>query len=540
MHYIGVMEAPMRPGITDMHRLQELVRLHRQGVSAREVAQSLGMCRKTERRYRRRLQRAGLLHGPVDDLPPLIELRRAVVRRTSRPVQEVSTVTPWAEDIVAKVKNGNGPTAIHQWLVDNRAGYSGSLSAVKRFVTALRKQAGVAATDVAIPVHTPAGQDAQIDFGFVGHLHDPATGRLRKAHVFVMVLGHSRLMFAKVVFDQSAETWLELHRAAFAFLGGVPRVLVPDNLKAAVVKAAFKADALSTLNRSYRDMARHYGCRVDPTPAYQPQKKGKVESGVKYVKRAFFKIREGELRDLDHANQELARWVDETANQRVHGTTREVPAQAFAAREKDALLGLPGEAYVPVRWHRCAVQTNCHVVFEGRMYSVPWQHVGQEAWLKVRGNALTVFIDDERQADHRLDGPGRWSTVADHLPEGRRDFAERDPKHWTARAEAIGPEVAAYIAAVMQADEVLLPLRRVQSIVRTLEEVPPDRACAAAARAARFGCYRPDGVRRILDKVLDEVAENEGWVTPEWLEAPRFARQAAEFLQKTGGSRGDC
>ena len=355
-----------------------------------------------------------------------------------------------------------------------------------------------------------------------------------------MVLCHSRLAFGRVVFDQSLETWLDLHRQAFAFFGGVPKVLVPDNLKAGVLKAAFKAEELSTLNRSYRDLARHYGCRIDPTPAYQPQKKGKVEAGVKYHKRAFFKIRAGELGDIDEANEQYARWLANTANQRVHGTTREVPAVAFEEREKDALLGLPDEAYVPVRWHRAKVQDTCHVTFEGRMYSVPWPLVGREAWLKARGNALTIYVDDERQADHRLDGPGAWSTQPAHLPEHRRDLAQRDPEHWFARARAIGPEVEAYIAEVMRADDVLLPLRRVQSIVRTLESVSPKRARAAAARAARFGAYRPDAVRRILAKRLENSVEPGTWVTPEWATLPRFARQAEDFLRATGGRHGDC
>jgi hypothetical protein len=127
------------------------------------------------------------------------------------------------------------------------------------------------AEDVAIPVETPAGEVAQVDFGYAGKLYDAKEGRFRRAWVFVMVLGFSRHMFARIVFDQKTTTWLALHVEAFDELGGVPRVLVPDNLKAAVIRAAFGADGPSALNRSYRELARHYGFKVDPTPPRAPK-----------------------------------------------------------------------------------------------------------------------------------------------------------------------------------------------------------------------------------------------------------------------------
>ncbi len=120
-----------------------------------------------------------------------------------------------------------------------------------------------------------------------------------------MVLSHSRLMYAEVVFSQDVETWLALHRRAFKAFGGLPRVIVPDNLKAAVIKAAFSASDMGEVNRTYRTFARQFGFQIDPTPAYSPEKKGKVESAVKYVKGAFFEPRAGELGDLDDVNRRL-------------------------------------------------------------------------------------------------------------------------------------------------------------------------------------------------------------------------------------------
>jgi len=112
-----------------------------------------------------------------------------------------------------------------------------------------------------------------------------------------MVLGFSRHMFARIVFDQSVQTWLRLHVGAFAALGGVVETVVPDNLKSAVIRAAFGVGDGIALNRSYRELARHYGFKIDPTPVYDPRKKGKVESSVKYVKGNFFRGQDGRRAD---------------------------------------------------------------------------------------------------------------------------------------------------------------------------------------------------------------------------------------------------
>jgi hypothetical protein len=122
---------------------------------------------------------------------------------------------------------------------------------------------------------TEPGQIAQVDFGYIGKLYDPAERRFRKAWVFVLVLGYSRHLFAKIAFDQKVETWIRLHMEAFAALGGVPAVLIPDNLKAAVIRAAFGVDSETALNRSYRELARHYDFKIDPTPPCDPKKRAR-------------------------------------------------------------------------------------------------------------------------------------------------------------------------------------------------------------------------------------------------------------------------
>ncbi|WP_211302512.1 DDE-type integrase/transposase/recombinase [Nannocystis exedens] len=181
------------------------------------------------------------------------------------PQQEVSSVAEWRADIERLHAGGARPGAIYDWLRRERPGFSGSYAAVKRLCRRLGEARGPVEADVVIPIDAPPGE-AQVDFGYLGHLYDPDSGRQRKAWVFLLVLVHSRRMVARIAFDQSAETWIRLHVEAFEELGGAPTVIVPDNLKAAVVRTAFGIDERAALHRSYRELARHYGCRIDPAP----------------------------------------------------------------------------------------------------------------------------------------------------------------------------------------------------------------------------------------------------------------------------------
>src|SRR5690606_5174832 len=250
-----------------MHRLQDLVRLHREGLPARSIARCMRMGRNTVARYMRVLGEAGLLEGQPDDLPDVTQLRDTLrgEELPELPAQQRSSVERWFPIIDVKWRAGVGPTAIFDYLRTTHDDFDGSLSAVKRRCAMLRRQRGVRAEEVAIPVETAPGEIAQVDFGYVGKLRDPETGQGRKAWVFVMTLGFSRHLVARIVFDQRVAPSLRLHTDGFEVLGGVPKVIVPVNLKAAVIPAAFGPDGETHLNRGYRDLPRHYGFIIDPT-----------------------------------------------------------------------------------------------------------------------------------------------------------------------------------------------------------------------------------------------------------------------------------
>ncbi|MCB9705167.1 MAG: hypothetical protein H6711_25045 [Myxococcales bacterium] len=190
-----------------MHRLQELVRLHRLGRRPREVARALAMSPNTERRYRGVFAEEGLLVGDPAALPELEELRALVDAKLTkeRPKQEVSSVAEWRSEIEALHDEGASPRAIYDWLQREREDFTGSYSAVKRLCRRLAVAKGPTEGDVAIPIDAPAGE-AQIDFGYLGRFYDPSTGTLRKTWVFVLVMVQSRRMVCRLAHDQSIAT----------------------------------------------------------------------------------------------------------------------------------------------------------------------------------------------------------------------------------------------------------------------------------------------------------------------------------------------
>lgn len=485
-------------------RLLELVRLHRIGTSARRIAQTLRMGPNTVRKYRCVLSGSDLLDGKPESLPSCEVVRTAVAAAMpeSHQVPDCgSSVEPWREPIQALLDKRLGPRAIFDRLRVGRDGgpFTPSYAAVKRFCRRIRRTQA-AGGEVAIPVESAPGEAAQVDFGYAGKLYDPQSGVLRRAWVWVLLLCHSRRMVVRLVFDQRIETWLALHVQAFAELSGVVAVVRPDNMRRAVLRAAFGADGECELNRSYRELARHYGFVVDPAPPGDPRKRGKIEAAVKYLRNNPLKGRDGEPIDLVEAD--LLRWNDEVASARVHGTTRQRPRDLFDRLERSALRPLPAAPFELVVWKRARVHPDSHVAFRDRLYSVPWRLVGEKVWLRATAQRVEAFHDERRVAEHPSQGPRR-STQDEHLPADRRDLRHRGREFWETRAARIGPETVALVREVFDHDPALSSLRRVQAIVRHLDQFPRTRAEAASRHARSRGALSYCGVKDCLTRGLD-------------------------------------
>jgi transposase len=304
-----------------MNYLRDLIHRVRSGESDRRIARDLGVSRTTVRKYREWADAQGYLQSgtPMPDDADLA----MVLGAAPRPPRTESSVEPYREIVQRLLDQRVEMVAIFQRLQDDH-GYRGSYSSVRRYAHKLRPFE----PEVVVRVHTAPGEEAQVDFGSVGQLYDPSSGRERKAYAFVATLCYSRHQYAELVYDQKVPTWIGLHQRAFESWGGVPRRAVPDNLKAAVAKVLVHDPVLG---EAYRRLAQHYGFVISPTRPRTPRHKGKVESGVHYVKRNFMAGQE--FLDIHLANQHLKTWVQERAGTREHGTTHQAPLRLFHAYE---------------------------------------------------------------------------------------------------------------------------------------------------------------------------------------------------------------
>jgi transposase len=406
-----------------------------------------------------------------------------------------SSVEPYATVVAELLAQRVEVMTIFDRLHDDH-GYQGSYSSVRRYVQRVHPQPA----RVTVRVHTGPGEEAQIDFGATGPFVDPASGRARSAWVFVMTLGYSRPQYAELVFDQTVRTWIACHRHAFAWFGGLPRRLVLDNLKAAVLTAALHDPVLG---EAYRRMAQHYGVVVSPTRPRTPEHKGKVENGVHFVKRSF--LAGHTYADLRVANEALRRWIVERAGTREHGTTHEAPLALFEAHEGAALLPLPAEPFELRETRSVKVHPDCHVVIDGSYYSVPYVQVGATLDAFVSERVVELFRGTELIATHpRALRKGSWQTRLEHYPTQKAAFLERTPDFCRSLAERIGPATSEVVGQLL-ADRPLDRPRSVQGILGLVETVGRTRLEAACRRALAFGDPRYRRIKEILNAGLDQA-----------------------------------
>src|SRR6266540_39555 len=416
--------------------IRELLRHLRDTTNDSAVRRASGLNRRTIQRYRRWAQEQGLLEGP---LPPLEQLQALITTTLTPepPPQTTSSVEPYRDLVLQLHRDGVDGTAIRERI--RPLGFAGSLSAIYRFLHRLAP----AEPDVTVRVETAPGEEAQVDFGAAGRLLDPQTGRLRKAWAFVMTLSWSR----------------------HEYVGGSPKRIKLDNLKAAITKACVDDPQVQ---QAYRECAEHYGFLIDPCRPRTPEHKGKVERGVKYVRGNFLGGRTPTA--LQQANQDVLEWCLTTAGLRRHGTTKEQPLARFTTTERAVLVSLPSSPYDLAIWKVATAARDCYVVFENAYYSVPFRLLAQQ--VQIRGGCTEVRIytsDWQLVATHvRARAAGERLTHPDHLPPEKLPGLLLGKESCRVRAAEIGPATSEVVERLF-ADPAVDRLRTVGRILR-LEE----------------------------------------------------------------------
>ena len=474
-----------------MYQYRQVIFRIRQGDSNRDIAKSGLMGRQKVSELRKIAQLEGwLTEGP---LPEDSILAAHFGQKTESSPQQ-SLVLPYSQEVKSWHEDGIDGTTIHQALI-RKYGFEGSYSSVRRFLQSL-KQSDPKATTV---LEFEPGEASQVDFGKGPHITDVFTGEILSTWFFVMTLAWSRHQYAELVTNQKVATWLGCHKRAFEFFGGVPQKVIIDNPKCAITRACFRDPQVQ---RSYAELAEGYGFLISPLPPREPQMKGRVESGVKYVKRNFMPLRE--FRTLRNANQQLIQWVLEQAGNRIHGTTKQRPLSAFADTEQHMLKPLPDIPPEIPTWVKVKVHGNCHVQFEKAYYSVPFRLVRRELWLRATEQTVKLFKEHQMVALHpRLFKPGDRATIDDHLPPNALAYKMQDPQWCLKQAEEVGPNCQEIIETLFN-DHVLDNLRAAQGIIGLGKKYGLSRLEDACQRALFFNNPKYRAVREILKKGLDQ------------------------------------
>lgn len=346
-----------------------------------------------------------------------------------------------------------------------------------------------------------AGDKLFVDFsGMVFPVYDARTGEMESAQIFVSVLGASGYTFVHAVPSQNTEDFIECHTKAFAFYGGVPNIIVPDNLKSAVIS---HKKGKVVLNESYADMANHYGVAIVPARPYHPQDKSKVELGVKGIQRWILaKLRHRTFFDIDELNSAIGELLD-GYNAKVIRRLGKSRTELFEELERPALHPLRTNGYVYREYKRCTVGIDYHIELHGNGYSVPYAYLGKKVDVWYSRKSVSISCEGNAIAVHpRLIRPYEDSTLLEHMPkEHQYQYEKWNPKrilHW---ANTIGTHTTALMETIMA--ERSHPTRGYKSCMAILsfsKTYGSDALELACTKALELGTRRVETIETMLKR----------------------------------------
>jgi transposase len=393
----------------------------------------------------------------------------------------------YRELIELELSRGRNAMGIYQDLVDEH-GFTGGYQSVQRFVRKLR---GAVSPEARVIIETRPGEESQVDYGTGPMVRDPDSGKYRRTRLFVLTLGCSRKSVRLLVFRSSTRVWAELHEKAFRRLGGSTRIVVPDNLREGVLSPDIYDPRLNPL---YRDVLAHYGVTALPCKVRDPDRKGKVESGVGHAKKTPLKGKRFE--SLEEAQAYLDHWEECWADKRIHGRTKRQVAAMFA-EEKPHLQPLPLEPFRFYQYGERTVHLDGCIEVEAAYYGAPPGWIGRQ--VHVQWDSMYVRLLDPRTGE----------LLREHLGQKRgghrirdADRPRRTPQHThqlLARAHKAGANIGAVCDAIYHRQEEV-GIRRIMGVLSLAKKYgcsACDQACAAALEF-RVAEYR--FVRRYLER----------------------------------------
>jgi hypothetical protein len=366
------------------------------------------------------------------------------------------------------------------------------------------------------------GSELQVDFGRMGLIPDPERNRMRLVWALIFTAVYSRHCFVWLSFRQTTEAVISGCEAAWAFLGGVFKVLIPDNMEAIVDQA----DPLEPrFNQAFVEYAQSRGFVIDPARVATPTDKPRVERVVPFTRGSFFA---GEsFIDIGDAQRRAEQWCRTRAGLRIHGTTACRPAELFALEEAPCLLPAPVEPYdIPI-YATAKVHRDHHIEIARALYSIPGNLIGQRVQVRADRLLVKVFHRGQLVKVHPRQAPGGRSTHAEDLPAEKTVYAMRDLDRLVRMAASHGEAIGAYAAVLLEGPLPWTKMRQVYALLGLVKRYGPDRVATACTRAGEVEAYNI----RLLGRMLERATEGRVEAVPVQgrLISARFARPAESF-----------
>lgn len=432
---------------------------------------------------------AGASGAPLGDSKPAKAPPGSDPDSVPIPPASTSQCVEYHPHIVSLLQQELSARRIYQDLVAEH-NFTGSYYSVRRYVGKLRRTNPLPFRRL----ECSPGMEAQIDFGTATYILMP-NGRRKRSHVFRIILSCSRKAYCETVFHQTTDNFLRCLENAFWYFGGVPQTIVIDNLKAAVSKADWYDPEIVPKLQSF---CAHYGTAILPTKPYMPRHKGKVENGIKYVKSNALK---GKVFDsLTKQNDYLLGWEQNTADKRIHGTTRQQVEKVFQEKEKPALQELPSGYFPSFQEARRSVHRDGHVEVDKSYYSVPPEYVGRKVWVRWDSRLVRVCNSKMQQiALHSKVEPGRFQTNDQHIHPHKRSGIEKGAQWLLQRTHRIGTYSHSWAKQLLEIRGVTAQ-RAILGLLSLSRKYPPQQIEQACRKALSHGAWRLRSIRAIIEQ----------------------------------------
>lgn len=484
-----------------MSNLKQIIRHRDNGMALQTISKTLGIARNTVKKYLQLIDSKGFSYGELlsksdEELDALLSDPDHTSEQRHR---ELSAFFPYMEPELKR-------TGVNRWVLwgeyrqKHPDGYSYS-----QFCESFRQwRIGLSAS--MRMEHTP-GDKLFIDFtGDRLSIVDPVTGEVTGLEVYVATLGYSQHSYAEAIPSQKKEDFIAATENALHYFGGVPKALVPDNLKSAVTKAD-KYEP--TVNPDFLDFANHYSCTVFPARSRKPQDKALVEKTVSIVySRIYAPLRNKVYHDINTLNADIRHYLN------IHNNTPfqkrpESRKELFDREEKEALGSLPAERYELKEYRYATVMKTAHICInpEKHYYSVPFRYIGKKVKIVFSNSFVSVFHNRERIAFHKRSKKFHgYTTVEEHMPSAHRFVSDWNPDFFLKWAKGIDPEVHNYIKVILESYP--YPEQAYKSCLGILgydKKAGRDRLIGAVRRATLYNTFSYSVIDRILKSGLDRI-----------------------------------